>query len=195
MRLVVAALTAALAALPAAAQDRPIFIPTRDVAVTYRIAGAEGPAREMRMAWLIAERKMRVDMPGGLGWAVLDQASQRMLVVMDQQRMTMELPTRDGPGGFTMPTEPPVTARFARAGSATIAGLACTIWSYGDGKTKGEACLTSDGVMLRSSGAQGGQGGSVEAITVTYGPQDPSRFRAPEGYKATLLPTGKPPGR
>jgi len=196
MRPVVLALIAGSAALPAAAQDRPVFIPTRDVAVTYRIAGGEGPAREMRMAWLVADRKLRVDMPGGLGWSVLDQASQRMLVVLDQQRVTMELPTKDGPGGFSLPTEPPASARFTRGGTATVAGLPCTIWSYADGKSKGEACLTADGVMLRSSGTQGSQGGSVEATAVTFGPQDPARFRAPEGYKAMLLPSGgKPPGR
>ena len=184
-----------LAALPAAAQERPVMVPTRDVAVTYLVTAGQGQGHELRMAWLVAERKLRVDAAGAPGWSVIDQRAKRMLVVMEQQRAVLEVPANTGPGGLSLPTEPPASARFTAAGSATVAGLRCTLWRYEDGDKRGETCLTADGVMLRSSGGQrdgqgGGRTGAVEATRVTYGPQDPARFQPPAGYRAMQLPPG-----
>jgi hypothetical protein len=183
------ALLAGLAALPAAAQERPLFIPTRDVAVTYRIITGQNAGQEMRMAWLIAAQKLRVDLPGGMGWSVVDQRSQRVQVVIEQQKLVMEMPAQGGPGGFAIPAEPLASARFTRGGSATVAGLPCTIWRYEDRDNRGEACLTDDGVMLRSGTAQGT---AVEATAVAYGPQDPARFQSPAGFRTMQLPTARP---
>jgi hypothetical protein len=200
-----------LAAPPAAAQERPVFVPTRDVAVTYRVTSGQGAGHELRMAWLVAERKLRVDAEGAPGWSVIDQRARRMLVVMEQQRTVLEVPANTGPGGLSLPTEPPASARFTKGAAATVAGLRCTLWRYEDGDKKGETCLTADGVMLRSSGGQGSRTGTVEATAVAYGPQDPSRFQPPPGFRSMQLPPGlsspglsspglappgaKPPGR
>ena len=62
-----------------------------------------------------------------------------------------------------------------------IAGLACTNWQTGDAAGQDTLlCLTGDGVMLRAS-----QRGQIllEATTVSYGPQDPAAFKAPDGYR------------
>ena len=186
----------AAAATPAFAQDRPVMIPTRDVSVTYRISTQ--PPADMRMSWLVAEQKLRVDMPGGIGWSLVDQRSQKMTMVMEQQRMIMQMPTQPGAGGVNLPTQPPDTARFTRGAAATVAGTPCTIWGYEDTATgaKGESCLTADGVMLRSTGTHGGQTGTLEATQVTYGAQDPARFRVPAGYQSMQMPTqpATPPG-
>ncbi|MDO9709853.1 DUF4412 domain-containing protein [Paracraurococcus lichenis] len=182
-----------LAALPAAAEERPLFVPTRDVAVTYRVTQGQAAGREMSMAWLAAAQKLRVEMAPVPGWSVVDRANRRMLMVMDAQRVVMELPLQGGPGGLSIPTEPPASARFTRAGTATIAGQACTAWRYEDGANRGETCLTADGVMLRSSGGQGERAGAVEAVAVAYGPQDPARFQAPAGYRTLQMPAGLPP--
>lgn len=180
-----------LAALPAAAQERPALLPSRDVAVTYQVTAGQGQGHELRMAWLVAERKLRVDAAGAPGWSVIDQRAGRMLVVMDQQRTVLEMPANSGPGGLSIPTEPPASARFTKAGSATVAGLRCTLWKYEDGERKGETCLTADGVMLRSSGSLGSsRSGAVEATRVAYGAQDPARFQAPPGYRSMQLPPG-----
>ena len=81
MRTAVLASLAVLAALPVAAQDRPPLLPTRDVSVLYRITSAPGGAaaagQEMRWSWLTAEQKLRMDLPGGLGWTVMDQRARR----------------------------------------------------------------------------------------------------------------------
>lgn len=189
-------LLAAPALSPALAQDRPAMVPTRDVSITYRVAAAQPGANQagtdMRMSWLVTEQKLRVDMPGGMGWSVVDQRTQTMFIVMEHQRMVMAVPTQPGAGGINLPTQPPDSARFTRAGTATIAGLTCTLWRYEDTKARGEACLTADGVMLRSSGTHAGQTGTLEATAVTYGPQDPARFRIPEGYQSMAIP-GQPP--
>jgi hypothetical protein len=179
-----------LVASPAVAQERPLLVPTRDVAVTYLVTAGQGQGHELRMAWLVAERKLRVDAAGAPGWSVIDQRAKRMLVVMDQQRAVLEVPANTGPGGLSVPTEPPASARFTRGGSATVAGLRCTLWRYEDGDKQGETCLTADGVMLRSSGGKGSRTGAVEATKVAYGPQDPARFQAPPGYRSMQLPPG-----
>lgn len=184
-----------LAALPAAAQDRPVFQPQRDVAVTYRVTGGPGGGQEIRMAWLTAAQRLRVD--HAAGWSVLDQRAQRMLMVVDAQRLVVEVPAQAaaGAGGFVLPSpQPPASARFTRAGEERIAGHACTLWRHEDGPVRGEACLTADGVMLRSRGSQGERAGAVEAVAVAYGPQDPARFEPPAGYRTMQLPAGIPPG-
>jgi hypothetical protein len=192
MRLAATALLASLA-LPAAAQDRPLFKPTRDVSVTYRVtSGGPGAGQEMRMSWLIAEQKLRVDLPGGIGWSLVDEAAKKMSMVMDAQRMVMEMPMQNEAGAQIIPTKPPESARFTRGATVTVAGLSCTIWRYEDGGNRGEACITTDGVMLRSQGTAEGRSGALEATQVTYGAQDPARFRLPQGYQAMQMPGGAP---
>jgi hypothetical protein len=196
MRIVTATVLLTALTLPAAAQEKPLFKPTRDVSVTYRMAAGQGAggAQEMRMSWLVAERKLRVDMPGGMGWSLVDEVAQKMSMVMDAQRMVMELPMRSSTGGQLIPTQPPETARFSRGATATVAGVRCTNWRYEDGGNRGEACITDDGVMLRSQGTYEGHSGSIEATQVTYGAQDAARFRLPQGYQAMQMPGGMPGG-
>ncbi len=43
-----------------------MIAPTRDVAVTYRVAGKGADAGELRVSWLAAERKMRLETPKGV---------------------------------------------------------------------------------------------------------------------------------
>jgi hypothetical protein len=189
----IACLVATLAVAPAMAQDRPPLTPTRDVSVTYRVAGAP-TGQEMRMAWRVADQKLRVDMPGGMGWSVMDQRAKTMFVVMEQQRMIMQMPLNNGPGGVTIPTSPPDTAKFTRGGTATVAGQSCTIWHYENQGATGESCMTADGVMLRSTGTVNGQTAVMEASEVNYGPQDAARFTAPSGYQQMQMPAGAPGG-
>jgi hypothetical protein len=197
MRPLIPALVAALAALPAAAQDRPVLYPTRDVSVVYRLIGPQAEGQEMRMSWLNAEQKLRTDMPGGISWGVVDRRSQRAFMVMEPQRLVMEMPL-DGAGGPPLP-ELGQNARFTRGGSATVAGLSCTVWRYQEGQDSGEACITQDGVMLRSSGTYDGHRAGMEAKQVTYGAQNAARFRPPEGYRVVqmpgAMPGARPPGR
>ncbi len=187
------ALALLLAALPAAAQDQPRIFPTRDVAVSYRFIGeaaAQAGLREASIAWLAAGPVMRMDMPG-LGWIVADHAAQRGFMVMEQARVLMEIPLAQAQGQFAPWTQ----GRLTRLGTDRVAGLACTVWLHRDARGEGRACLTEDGVALRAEGTEQGRSGGLEAISVSYGPQDPARFRRPEGFAAMPVPQAPRQGR
>jgi hypothetical protein len=186
--LLVATLAAAAAPLrPAAAQDRPPMMPSRDVSVTYRVEGG-GQSSEMKLSWLNAQQTMRMDLPNGAGWSLTDMKSGRIRMVMDPQRMVMEVPRQAGAAGGP-PMQPSPTARFTRGGTESILGQTCTVWRMEDGGTRGEACVTADGVMLRSQGASpDGTTGSMSATAVDFGAQDPARFRVPADYRTMQMP-------
>ncbi|MGK7867457.1 hypothetical protein [Falsiroseomonas sp. E2-1-a20] len=187
------AVAAPMFAGAAAAQDRPPLFPTRDVSVAYRVTETQGrPAGQpalpgMTLSWLAAAQTMRVDL-AGMGWMVADHRAQRGFMVMEQMRMVMNIPMDQ----VAKHTGMSPTARFRRTGSATVAGHGCTVWNFEDGTDRGTACITTDGVMLRAQGSAQGQSGSMEATQVTYGTQDPARFRVPAGYQTMQMPQGMP---
>jgi hypothetical protein len=182
-------LLAGLAATPALAQDRPpALTPTRDVTILYRISGA-GEGQTLRMRHAAAQGLMRTELPGGLGWGVIDLQKGGGFMVVEAMRAVVPIAAGQGPQGVVSPS-----ARYRRGATARIAGLDCTIWSIEDQGRTGEVCLTGDGVMLRGRGAASGQEGAVEAIEVRFGPQDPAQFRRPEGYREMTTPPGMPPG-
>jgi hypothetical protein len=181
---------AVFCAAAAPAEDRPVLYPTRDVAVTFHATSGAQQGVDLHVAWLAAEQKLRVEPPNLPGWGVLDVKANRLTMVHDGTRSVMEFNADALPGGLTIPTVPPETAHFTRAGTARIAGLTCTVWRYEDGKNQGETCLTADGVMLRGSGKSGGKSGAIEATKVSFGRQDPARFRPPMDYHGLQLPEG-----
>ncbi|MBW8270956.1 hypothetical protein [Caldovatus aquaticus] len=189
----------AAAAGAAPAQDSapsPPLLPARDVAVTYRLTGPGGAGtHSLRIAWLTAEGRVRLDLPAELGGVMLlDRRAQRAFLVMDQHRLVVELPSG---GEFPRLGELPPGARLTREGRDRVAGLPCTVWRYQDHGRSGRACITEDGVLLRASGpgAAGGAGddGALEAVAVAYGPQDPASFRPPPGYRAMRAAPGTGP--
>jgi hypothetical protein len=189
MRLAPVAVLLILAS-PVAAQERPQLVPSRDVSVAYRTSGGNqaGQPPEMRMSWLVARGLLRVDF-GGQGYLVTDTRGAQGFVVMEAQRMVMELPAGQNPAAGAMLRE---NARYTREGADRVAGLACTIWRIElEGQTS-RACLTADGVMLRATGGNQPGEGTLEAISVTPGPQDPARFERPAGY-GSVQPRGRPP--
>ncbi len=190
MRTTLAAALIAAMPIAAQAQDRPQIYPTRDVAVTYRVSGGQVQGAEMTMMWSAAQRLMRMNMPGGMGYMVADHQNQRGFMVMEPTRMIMDVPMAQA-ASYQRDLE---NARFTRGGTAKVAGTDCTIWRYENRGQSGEACVTADGVMLRASGNAQGQQGSLEATRVSYGPQDAAQFRRPQGYQTMQMPQGMPQG-
>lgn len=193
MRHALMALT--LLALPAVAQERPPIMPTRDVAVTYRVTG-EGQPTEMKMSWLTAQGLMRMDMPGGQGFMVVNAQAGSGFMAMPQMRMIMDLPA--GAGGVNNFARASQSARFTREGSERVANTPCTVWRVEDRGDSARVCVTADGVTLRASSG-GGPGGraAMEATLVEYGAQDAARFARPQGYQQMQMPGGAggpPPG-
>jgi len=176
------------ASLPALAQDRPAMFPTRDVAVTYRVTAEGQPPGEMRMAWLAARQLMRVDMPGGQDWVVMDAAGGSAFMAMEGQRMIMDMPA----SGVSARMMPSADARFTREGPARIANTECVNWRMEEQGQATRLCMTANGVMLRteSLSGQGPRRGLLEASSVAFGPQDAARFQRPAGYQSLQLPPG-----
>ncbi len=174
--------------LPAWAQDRPAMFPTRDVAVTYRVTAEGQPPGEMRMAWLAARQLMRMDMPGGQGWIVMDAAGGSAFMAMEGQRMIMDMPA----SGVSARMMPSATARFTREGPARIANTDCVNWRMEERGEITRLCMTADGVMLRTESLSGlGPGrGLLEASSISFGAQDAARFQRPAGYQSQQLPPG-----
>ena len=85
----------------------------------------------------------------------------------------------------------------------TVLGHRCTVWTIRGPEGEGEACITAEGVMLRSRGAAMGASGSMVATQVAFGAQDPARFQVPQGYQTMQMPgmpgapgaPGRPPAR
>ncbi|MDB5371051.1 MAG: hypothetical protein JWP20_2609 [Roseomonas sp.] len=175
-----------LAATGAAAQDRPTLLPSRDVAVTFRLTGTDRMPGDINAAWLASQRVLRVDNASAPGWLMVEQATKRAYMVM-RQGVVMRLPA--APEIALLLDAPESQGRITRLGRRSIAGANCTDWKIErpDGKG-GTACLTADGVLLRAQ--QAGKQEVLEATRVAYGPQDPARFRLPSGLPQIQLPAG-----
>lgn len=175
-----------LAAAPAAAQERPAIIPTRDVAITYRLPGEAG---EMRVAWLAARRLMRTELPGGLGFSVMDPSTGTGFMAMTRERLVMEIGLGQFQGRALLPGE---GARFTREGEARIANRPCTLWRVEQEGEAGRVCLTAEGIALRSE-AIGRPESRIEAVSLDLAAQDPARFERPQGYQSLRMPPAPPP--
>ena len=189
----------------ALAQDRPPVAPTRDVMVAYRAtAPAQAGARiqqgtqDIRVATTQGGRLLRVEGVGAGGaYVIVDRTTQRMVMVMPQDRRYVEMPASDAfARGFVLNE----SMTFVKRGVETVAGLKCTLWEVTSREGAGTACVTDDGVLLRGRGNDGK--GGIEATAVRYGPQAAALFKPPADFSRLDVPPGmgqggaaRPPGR
>lgn len=167
-------MAAPVAAAPAHAQQ-PTLAPTRDVDITYRLAGPQGaPPAEQRVRWDVAGGRQRIDTPTPGLHIVVDRRTHHLASVRDAEKLVLEF---DQSG---MQPPPGVATLYVRRGNATVAGLACTIWQLADAAGTPQMCLTDDGVLLRVE--SGGQV-AAEATRVVFGPSDPADFTIPLDYR------------
>jgi hypothetical protein len=184
------ALSLVAAGPEAAAQPKQ---PTRDHAVTYRMAHA-GQALEMRVFYSAAARRQRVEMPEAGVAMIHDLPGRRMLMLNEQMRIAMELPV-NGPQGQQM-LSLPEDMTLARTGTATVAGHGCTTYrAVQKGVERGTVCVTDDGIMLRADLAQGERRGTMEATSLSLSPQPATLFAVPEGWQVMQMPSAPPGGQ
>jgi hypothetical protein len=176
-----------------AAPRPPALQPVRDVAVTYRVSGGGPETREMRVAWLASAGMSRLEPPGAPGWILVESRPGRATLVVDSQRAFMRLPPAMAAG---MTLELPPGIILSRRGEDRVAGEGCTVWLAYPAQGRTAVCVTAEGLMLRSVTTLpfGGEN-RLEAVAVHYGPQDPARFRIPEGYRASSAPGPMVPPR
>lgn len=197
---VLAGALALLFAAPATAQDPP-RIPTRDYAATYAMSGLDGgPPQTMRIAYSAALKRQRID-GGEAGHAmsmIMEMEGARMWMLSHEARMAMVFPRGMGPaqsprGLFDSETT------LTRIGTDRVIGHACTLYRVSrQGRTEGTACLTGDGILLRSEFEAEGRRGRIEATELRLDRQPAERFEVPASYQvmeAPAGPRGEPPRR
>jgi hypothetical protein len=163
-------------------------MPTRDVAVTYKVDDA--PPTIDSVAWLSSEGRIRTEGRSLINRVVhiIDTRGGGVVVLVDADRTYHDL----GRMAAVM-TQDIVLVRtdtkMTREGVDTVAGQACTVWRIEpQGESSPEdarhACITADGVPLRLVEGSGADASTLYVATrVTYGPQDPARFRRPADYQ------------
>jgi hypothetical protein len=136
------------------------------------------------MSHAAASGLMRIDTPEMGGFAIVDRNRKRSTMVMTQMRMYMEMNAEEGPMAPHVGADE--NARFARKGTATVAGLSCTLWEISNPKGDGgTGCITDDSVMLRFL-TRNGEG--LEATKVTYAPIPAASFAVPAGFQKMDMP-------
>ncbi|MBV9735670.1 MAG: hypothetical protein JO209_07145 [Acidisphaera sp.] len=172
-------------ARPAAAQEHPPYLPTRDVAVTYRIARVNQTGfSEAHLYFSASADKGRLEQEGATSYGIVDPAAKRMTIVMLQRHAYLELPYDIATApGFVLSDR----MTFTRAGTATIAGLACTVWTVQSDTITGTACVTADGVLLHGQGHdRKGNGSDLLATAVDYAAQPATLFDPPADFQKVV---------
>lgn len=180
-------------AQPAAAQDRPVFLPNRDVSVTYRVE-RDGQSFRVRVAWSSVLHALRLEAEAGAAASltgmplppgsrvIIDRGARRAFAVQDSTGLMLDLPQIVSRAeAFEREL---AAAQARREGVDRVAGLPCTVWrllprSDAPKRRPVRVCVTVDGVPLRAQ--EEGQRDKAEAISVHYGPQEQTLFRPPQG--------------
>lgn len=178
---------AAFAALPGWALAAPVFLPTRDVAVTYELNAPNRQPADYQLRYSAGAQLVRVDAANG-GYFVLGNlpAGQAELIIPglhavvqapDFSALTSQIYNADG-------------AKFTPLGHGHYAGLDCENYLVLDKNGTGTACLTQEGVVLHFAGHNDRGKAEITALSVNYAPQPADLFATPEG----LTPLNLPPG-
>jgi len=185
------ALLACIAPGLAQGSEHPPLTPTREATVLYRAqARRDREATSVRV--YVSGGKLRVEPASLPGYLIVDRDAGRVLMVMRQPHVYFETSVQSEMVRDFLPSE---RMHFTRKGPERVAGLSCTVWDVQapEGRS-GRVCVTADGIVLRGQGQDPQYGsGSVEALSVTYGPQSAGLFQPPAGYlrmDIPRLPTG-----
>lgn len=179
-------LSLVLTALPVAGFAAPVFLPTRDVAVTYELTAPGRAPANYQLSYNAAGKLARVDAPAGyyvLGNLPAGQAElilpalNAVVQAPDFSNLTAQIYNADG-------------AKFTPLGPGHYAGLDCTKYLVLDKNGTGTVCLTPSGVVLHFAGHNARGAAEATALSVTYAPQPVGLFTAPAG----LTPLNLPPG-
>lgn len=181
---------AALPSLAFAATPPSSLTPATDAAITYGVHMAGKPGGVMSVSWKADTGRVRVESMAFPGWLLLQPRDNKASMVIDAQRAVVQMPPEVSQRGA--PRVPP-DAKLTEAGTDTVAGLPCTLWSYESASEgTGTLCVTDSRLMLRTvAKTRNGEDVRIEAETVSTSPQDPTRFTLPDGY-TTVTPGAAP---
>jgi hypothetical protein len=163
------------------AEQKPQFVPTRDVDIMYEVARPDEPTVRERVRWRASDHLERIDGPKK-SITIIDQKANEVTLLNYASR-TYSQTHIDGASPW--PVAPPdeyVTVK--RQDEFVVAGLRCRDWSWTDDVEARLACMTTDGVLLRL--VVDGKT-SVEAQSVSYGAEDAEVFLIPPGYAPAVM--------
>jgi len=180
-------LTLFVASLPGAAFATPVFLPTRDVDVTYALSASGRQPENYELRYNANDQLARVDsqagyyvlgnLPAGQAELILP-ALHAQVQAPDFSALTAQIYNADG-------------AQFTPQGPGHYAGLDCEKYLVQDKKNgTGAVCLTPSGVVLHFAGHNSQGSAEVTALSVTFAPQPRDLFTPPQG----LTPLNLPPG-
>jgi hypothetical protein len=182
-------LTASFTAM-ARAQDHPVLMPTRDVAVIYRLPGDStgNSAQKMQATFAEGSNKVRYDFfrfteakYPFYSW-IYDRVAERLTVLMPESRQFELQPYPSGPtpGGFLSSD-----MGFKKQQVTAVAGQPCTNWAVTSSNSKVNgtvACITDDGVLLRLSSPDPKDPPQLLAQTLSFTAPPSQFFAPPAGY-------------
>ncbi|HUW80512.1 MAG TPA: hypothetical protein VMV54_06400 [Acidocella sp.] len=177
---------ALLAAGPAVAA--PVFLPTRDVNVTYEVASPGRATQDYQLNYDAADKLARVESPAQQGMYVLANlpTGQAQVVVPalhaivqapDFSSLTQQIMSADG-------------AQFTPLGHGNYAGMGCEKYLVLNAQGSGTACITHDGVVLHFAGKDAQGSAVVTALSVNFAAQPVGEFAPPDGFSNITLPPG-----
>lgn len=185
-----------LLATAAAGPPHPLFAPSRDVSVEYRLESPDARAPggkavdELRLHATRDGELLRLDTPASGAYLLIDRARHTATVVDPKIHAFMSGPLNPKVASGLLLLDP--AGDYRRAGSAEVAGHACERWTVGPDGRNGSACVTADGVVLsRVEGSDPAHEARLTAVSVAYGPQPQTLFLPPPGYQD--LSAVKPP--
>ena len=155
------------------AENQPTLFPTRDAVILYKQQAGAFEMGQIQIFYSASTKRTRTNTEKFNVFIITDHIANRMLQV-----------TPGNPPMYRENAIPPATSRYSSTGrTETIAGQRCEVWQVYQAATPKPAtqCITSDGLMLRS--VNEGLGGNMvmEAVAISYAPQNPSLFQLPPG--------------
>ena len=167
----------------------PLYMPSRDVTVSYAVEPEGAPAPQLvRVLFSAQGRLMRIDAPDGQGSTIMNRDRQLMQIVITPAKVYMDVPEREEQRSPFL-LDP--TMQYTATGTATVAGLSCTTWSITTASGTAHACVTADGVVLSEDGVDSqGARGHLTATSVSYGPIAAADFQPPLGFTRVAHPEG-----
>ncbi|WP_158744608.1 hypothetical protein [Acidisphaera sp. L21] len=174
-----------LLSTPVVAWAQPRLVPSGDVDLVYRLAGAAatqipgGAPDGVRLQWDAMGQRLRTEPVGRPMYAITDLQRHVADIVFPAQNSFLELPLRVGDPQTLLAGS---DVRFTRRGASRVLGMDCTEWAIHSRKLDGTGCVTPDGVVLRAEGLFDGRQGSFQVVSVTRGRVPPGQFTPPAGF-------------
>jgi len=180
-------LAAASPLLSTPASAAPLFLPDRDVAVTYQLAAPGRAPQEYRLHYNAAGGLARIETPAQGIFVLADLAAGQAQIVVPFLHAFVEAPDFSD---LTRMIAHAGGARFTPLGHGHYAGMECEKYLVMNDHGSGTACITHDGVILHFAGRDSSGSADVTALSVDFTPQPSGFFATPNGFSEISLPPG-----